>query len=239
MPALPDPQHEHFCQIYAVTRHGKKAAREAGLPPVFIKNPSPFIQRPYIAARIREILGIAMANADITPERVLRELSRVAFADVRDLYDEDGELLPVHELDDDTAATIAGIDVEVHKEGRGEEATLSTIRKYRRVDKMVALGLLAKHFKIVGDEGDGVNALASALADRLNSAKRRMNEGDVEDAVIRPRGAIEHQPAEPLDWPTPPPAAEPAPARAATAPAVPPPAAIIPTPSEENDDELW
>jgi hypothetical protein len=33
--------------------------------------------------------------------------------------------------------------------------------------------LLAKHYKIVGDEGDGVSALASALADRLKTARRR------------------------------------------------------------------
>ncbi len=36
--------------------------------------------------------------------------------------------------------------------------------------------LLAKHYKIVGDEGDGVNALASALADRLKMARNRVAE---------------------------------------------------------------
>lgn len=230
MPVLPDPQHEHFCQLYVLSRHGKRAAKEAGLPTTFVSNPNMFLRRPYIAARIREILGLAMANADVTPERVMRELARVAFADARDLYDDEGNLLPVHMLNDDIAATISGIDVETHMEGKGDDARPVTLRKIRRVDKMAGLSLLAKHFKIVGDEGDGVNALASALADRLNRAKRRMGEGDdVEDARIRPRGTIDHQPPEPLDWPAPPPAAEAAPTTIIPAP----------QPSQETDDELW
>ena len=59
-------------------------------------------------------------------------------------------------------------------------------KKIKRADKMAALALLARHFKIVGAEDDGVNQLATALADRLNRAKRRMGEDfpleDVDDA---------------------------------------------------------
>ena len=46
-------------------------------------------------------------------------------------------------------------------------------KKVKRGDKLGALTLLAKHFKLVSDN-DGVNALAGALADRLNAAKQRV-----------------------------------------------------------------
>ena len=97
--------------------------------------------------------------------------------------------------DDDAAAAVSQIESEEHtafkKELRidlvtGEQELdengnpiVDTVvvktytRKVRRFDKNPALNTLAKHFKLVGDEGDGVNALASALADRLQSARKR------------------------------------------------------------------
>jgi phage terminase small subunit len=126
--------------------------------------------------------------ADITAQRVMLELGRVAFGDVRKVYAPDGSLLPVHELDDDAAAVIAGFEhEEVSKRVKGAKVLdLATgemvdavvhihtrTTKVKRYDKNPALTTLAKHFKLVGDEGDGVNALASALADRLNNAHKR------------------------------------------------------------------
>ena len=54
----------------------------------------------------------------------------------------------------------------------------------------------AKHFKIIGEEGDGVNALASALANRLDSARRR-----IEPAAPEPVRVVDSSPA--LDEPQP------------------------------------
>jgi len=131
---------------------------------------------------------IALDAAGVNAKRVMLELARVAFADVRQLYDEHGNMIPPHLMDDDTAATITAIDVEVSMRGSGENAEPVITKKIRRADKMGALTLLAKHFKIVGDEGDGVNALASALADRLDNARRRLGESQVEDVPFREVG---------------------------------------------------
>ncbi len=99
------------------------------------------------------------------------------------------------DLDDDTAAAISGIEVESRIESEMVEdlATGEMVKrmspvittKIKKSDKVAALNILAKHFKLVGDEGDGVNALASALADRLQSARRRVvNSQEIEDARI-------------------------------------------------------
>jgi phage terminase small subunit len=251
MPALRDAKQEAFCQEYAKTGHGKRSLIAAGYSMGSTGHAATLLSRPAIANRIREITGQAMNAADITPERVMREIGRVAFQDVRDLFDDNGDLLPVHMLNDDVAATVAGIDVETRYEGKGDNAVPVTVKKIRRVDKMTALNTLAKHFKIIGDEGDGVSALASALADRLNNAKRRMSTAGAEDARIIPRGALE-APAEPAEdgsqWPDPfaTPIMEPAASAGATAQvAIPVPAAFAagaaPTPQQESDDvdELW
>ncbi len=125
-----------------------------------------------------------MATSNITPERVMRELERIAFQDIRPIFDNDGNLKPIHLLDDDTAATIASVDVEVKWQGKGDDMVPVTTKKVRRVDKMAALNVLARHFKIVGDDNEGVNALASALAERLKRARNRVFDQDVEDARI-------------------------------------------------------
>mgnify|MGYP007004538981 CR=1 FL=1 len=57
---------------------------------------------------------------------------------------------------------------------RANELQVSEVVKIKRYSKLDALVFLGKHFKLVGDDNDGVNAFANALADRLNAAKRRV-----------------------------------------------------------------
>ena len=181
-PRLPPPvlaaHVEGFAQHYCVHGHAGKAAVAAGLPAA---RGSQLLRKPEVVKRIQELNAEQFAHVGVTAETLKAELARIAFASVRDLYDADGNMIPIQDLPDDVAATIAGIDVEVRTEPGpvhgGPHRTYQVV-KVRRVDKMAAAGLLARHFKVVGAEDDGVNALANALADRLNAAKRRINGND-------------------------------------------------------------
>lgn len=44
-------------------------------------------------------------------DRALREYARLAFRDICKRVDSDGIPLPVHQIDNDTAASLAGLDV--------------------------------------------------------------------------------------------------------------------------------
>lgn len=175
MPRLSDHKYEAFAQHYAANRNAAAAAKAAGS-----ESATPdrigyeLLERPEIRARVAEITKRALDAADVTGQRVMIELARVAFGDVRKVFNGAGELLPVHEIDDDTAACISGIEFEDITRGAGRNAVVVRVGKIKRYDKNPALNTLAKHFKLVGDEGDGVNALASALADRLNTARKRI-----------------------------------------------------------------
>lgn len=176
---------EVFAAEYARTGDRTAAAEAAGYSPTG-DAAGAHLQDPIVRQKVTELNKAKMEAAGITAQRVMQELGRIAFLDMRKLFDAEGNLKPVHQLDDDTAAAVASIDSEVRWEGRGDAATPVTVKKVRTVDKMASLNLLAKHFKLVGDEGDGVNALASALADRLRSARRRADPvEEVEDAVVR------------------------------------------------------
>ena len=83
---------------------------------------------------------------EVTIERVKQEYARLAFLDIRKAFDENGNLKLVHELDDDTAAAIAGLDVEELWGGRGEDReNIGRLRKIKLSDKRGALDSLATH----------------------------------------------------------------------------------------------
>lgn len=79
-------------------------------------------------------------NLKITTERILLERARLAFFDPRKLLDKDGNPIPLHLLDDDTAAVIAGMDVV---ETGGKDG-VSVFKKYRLADKNASLTSLEK-----------------------------------------------------------------------------------------------
>lgn len=68
------------------------------------------LNHPKIAPIIKDYKAKAAKKVAITAERAVQEATRRALFDVRKMYDEKGQLKPIHELDDETAAAIAGVD---------------------------------------------------------------------------------------------------------------------------------
>jgi phage terminase small subunit len=100
----------------------------------------------------RQRLAAALA---ITPERVLREYARLAFACLTDVssWDTDGvSLVPSQELTPDQAAAIAEVSEEtrVVVAEQGEQRTIK--KRLKMHDKKGALDSLARHLKLFSDE---------------------------------------------------------------------------------------
>lgn len=107
-----------------------------------------------VSGRVRELAQLAAARNEVTVERVLKEMARIAFFDVRRLTDQSGNALPIHELDDDTAAAIQGLEVAMERGRPGddeEEPTVTTVRKYKVADKNSALEKLGKYLSMFTD----------------------------------------------------------------------------------------
>lgn len=106
---------------------------------------------------------IAAANT-VTVERTLKEIARIAYGDHRKLYDQEGRLRPLHELDDDSAALIAGLESEemygpVGEEGEGRTIIgltrkVKTWSKNRALDQCMAY--LGMHKSLPAGEGGGL-----------------------------------------------------------------------------------
>lgn len=107
---------------------------------------SQLLRKDKVAAYLAEREQQALGKAQLTTDRVLQELARLAFFDLRRLYNEDGTLKAPHELDDDTAAALASIETEELFEGRGENREhVGTLRKVKSFDKGGAIRDAMKH----------------------------------------------------------------------------------------------
>lgn len=117
---------------------------------------------------------------ELTTERTLQEVARVAYSDPRKLFNPDGSLKAIHELDDDTAATVASVEVDELTAGSGENKVLIGHTKKLKVwDKNSALDKAMKfHGLFEKDNNQKVGALVGLppevlkeIAERLRSMK--------------------------------------------------------------------
>jgi phage terminase small subunit len=158
-----------FVEEYVACRNANKAAIAAGYARSYAKDAYKFLRDPEIAAAIAERDRALTAKLKITAERVLLEMMRLAFSDHRKLYNTDGSLKPLHELDDDTAAALAAVET-VTRVGRGPEGG-SQLHKVKLGDKQPALVMLGRYLQIFGDKPKSDDT--SDLAERIAAARKR------------------------------------------------------------------
>lgn len=102
-----------------------------------------------VATAIEKAQKAREKRTHITQDRVLQELARLAFSDTRKLFKEDGTMKMPHEIDDDTAGAIAGIETSTF----GTEDP-ETIKKVKLYDKNTALTNAMKHLGILTEKMD-------------------------------------------------------------------------------------
>lgn len=103
------------------------------------------LKKPEIQKFISEKQAALSKKADITVERVLAEYAKIGFFDIRKAFDDEGKMKPIHELDDDTAGGIAGIEVYEEIESVGEETfKAGQTKKIKISDKRSALDSICK-----------------------------------------------------------------------------------------------
>lgn len=120
-----------------------------------------------VIARVSEIRERITNTGIASASRVLLEASRLALFDPRKLFREDGTPKPINELDDDTAAALAGLEVVETFEGSGNDRVfVGYTKKYKVADKNSALEKLFKHHGLYEKDN---NQKTDPLADLLKS----------------------------------------------------------------------
>lgn len=155
-----NPMHARFFGEYLKDGNGTRAAEAAGYPKSSAHVAAArLLKNPKILAAIDAWRARNIAKYEITAERVRDELFKLATFDPRNLY-RDGVRIPVHELDDVTAAAVAGVEdetVETHgKTDPDGNAPLIITRKQRikMADKGPNIERLAKVLKMFTEHGE-------------------------------------------------------------------------------------
>lgn len=146
-----------FVTEYLTDFNGRQAAIRAGYSAKTADQAaSRMLRMPAVKAALNKgkVQEKVLARADainrmeLTVERTKLEIARLAYFDPRKAWDENGDPIPLHKLDDDTAAAIAGFEVLEQFEGSGEDRRLvGHLKKYKVSDKNAAL---EKASKILG-----------------------------------------------------------------------------------------
>lgn len=159
MAALTDKQ-QRFVAEYLVDLNATQAAIRAGYSvktagSVGFEN----LKKPEIAAAVQSAMKARAQRTEITADRVLQELARIAFFDIRKLYNETGGMKAPHELDDDAAAVLSGVDVTEEFEGHGaDRQQVGFTKKAKVFDKGTALTLAMRHLGMLKDKVEHTGA---------------------------------------------------------------------------------
>jgi phage terminase small subunit len=153
-------QQERFCLEYVKHGNATEAYRTAfpnskAKPEVLHNLASRLVNSGDVQVRIDSMREKVEKKTDMTIERWAQEVTRLSTVDPRKLSHEDGRPKMLHELDEDTAAAIASVEVGVDG------------IKYKFWPKNNALDMMAKHKGAYErdnkQKGEPINALAAAV----------------------------------------------------------------------------
>lgn len=138
------PKQKRFVAEYLVDLNATAAAIRAG----YSKNTAEVIgyenlRKPQIEIAINQAMQEREKRTEITQDMVLRETAKLAFFDIRKMFDKNGKPLDISQLDADTAAALVGLDVQDIATQDGDY--MGCVKKYKMADKLKALELLGKH----------------------------------------------------------------------------------------------
>ncbi len=110
----------------------------------------------------------------VTQDDVIKKLKQIAFMDVRKAFNDRGVLLPMNEMDEDTAASLASIETFEIKDQDGVVTGLT--RKIRFHDQLRAVELLGRHLGMFNDKltikGDAESPLVMLIQSVQGNAIR-------------------------------------------------------------------
>lgn len=141
-----DDRMEVFARQYIKLQfNGKHAAIAAGYSKKTAEaTASRMLRNSKVKGLLAKFSAPANKKMNISVERTLTELARCAYLDPRMLFRNDGSIKHISELDDDTAACIAGVEMG----GRGGKR----VERVKMTDKLRALDMLGRYLKLFSEE---------------------------------------------------------------------------------------
>lgn len=140
-----NPKQAAFVREYLVDLNKTQAATRAGFAHPEVQG-SRLFGNVRVRAAIDAALAKRAAKLEVSTDRTLRELARLAFADLGEAFDSEGRLLPMGKMPEDIRRALSGVEVEQLFDGAGPERYhAGDTVKVKGWDKVGALKLLMQH----------------------------------------------------------------------------------------------
>lgn len=156
-----------FVEEYLVDMNAAQAAIRAGYSKRTANKIGCYLlAKPHVVDAVAEARAALAERTLVKVDRVVQEFVRIGFADLRALFDEDGKLRPIHELDDDTAAALASVEVVTKSLGDGEVEYVHKVKAWDKpgtLDKLMRWldGYPAERHKHSGPDGGPIPVSAT------------------------------------------------------------------------------
>lgn len=158
-----------FCEEYladeslnggaAVMRAGYKAKSRQNADKIASK----LLKVEKVSNCIKGLMDERSKRTQITADKVLEEIAKVAFVNLADFIDDEGRMLPPGNIDRKNMATVNEITERVF----GGDENPIVERRYKLNDKMNALEKLGKHLKLFTDKTEIEHTTKRPLSELL------------------------------------------------------------------------
>ena len=141
-----NPKQIAFCEQYVIDLNATQAAIRAGYSAKTANvKASQLLAIVNIQEYIKELRDKASKRNEISLDRVVQELTKLALFDVRKIYDDNGDLIQPHKLSDEAASVVSSFKSRREVSGSGEDKEVSYVDEYKTYDKTKALEMLMRH----------------------------------------------------------------------------------------------
>jgi phage terminase small subunit len=176
------PKQQKFITEYVVDLNATQAAIRAGYAKRSAnREGTRLLSNAVIAREIAARKQAQLDAAELSAARVLEELRRVAFADIRQFFNARGDLKPISQLSPAERASIATIEV-VMKNATAGDGKIDRVLKIKLWDKVRALEMAMKHFALLVEKLD-VTIHDEELNSRIAAGRQRALERDAVSRV--------------------------------------------------------
>lgn len=167
------PKQSRFVDEYLIDLNATQAAIRAGYSPRTAgAQGEALLKNPEVAQFVKFEMDERSKRTRVTADRVIEELSRIAFFDIRKAFRPDGTLMSVDEMDQDARAVIVSLDVHDLHDREGNPT--GRMSKVKLADKLGALTLLMRHMGLLNDklkiQGDADNPLVLLIKEIQGNA---------------------------------------------------------------------
>lgn len=171
-------KHARFVAEYLVDLNATQAAIRAGYSKKTAEQQgSRLLRNAQIVAEVEAGKAKRAKRVEISQDEVLREIIRLARSDLRQLFDDRGNLLPPDKWSDEAAAAVASVEVV---QRRGSEG-VDTVR-VRVYDKTANLTLLARHLGMLKDKVEHSGTITA-----IGVNPKNLSDAELEEALMAGR----------------------------------------------------